>query len=84
MLRRNAWVVTLIVGLIPIMAVAQTAGPEWQLTFSPISKLLDNNDNFSRDGRFLVYDTRDTVGTGIGNSTAIMKVSVTSLTRALI
>lgn len=51
---------------------------EWQLTSSPISKLLDNNDNFSRDGRFLVVDTRDTVGTGIGNCTAIMKVSVTT------
>jgi len=53
-------------------------GAEWQLTFSPIAKNLDNNDNFSRDGRFLVYDTRDTFGTGIGNSTSIMKVSVTT------
>ncbi|MEK7408846.1 MAG: DUF3748 domain-containing protein [Acidobacteriota bacterium] len=51
---------------------------EWQLTFSPISKLLDNNDNFSRDNRFLVYDTRDTVGGGIGNSTSIMKVSIST------
>jgi hypothetical protein len=58
--------------------LAGAEGGEWQLTFSAISKLLDNNDNFSRDGRFLVYDTRDTVGTGIGNSIAIMKVSVTS------
>jgi hypothetical protein len=49
---------------------------EWQLTFTPISHLLDNNDNFSRDDRFLVVDTRDTFGTGIGNSTAIMKVSI--------
>lgn len=57
---------------------AQTDGGEWQLTTSPISKLLDNNDNFSRDGRFLVYDTRDTFGTGIGNGTTIMKVSVTT------
>lgn len=57
---------------------AQSDGGEWQVTFSPISKLLDNNDNFSRDGRFLVYDTRDTVGSGIGNGTSIMKVSVTT------
>jgi hypothetical protein len=56
----------------------QSEGAEWQLTFSPISKLLDNNDNFSRDNRFLVFDTRDTVGTGIGNGTTIMKVSVTT------
>lgn len=62
--------------LIGSSGIAQTDGGEWQLTASPISKLLDNNDNFSRDGRFLVYDTRDTFGTGIGNGTTIMKVSV--------
>lgn len=56
---------------------ADLAG-EWQLTYSPIAKNLDNNDNFSRDGRFLVYDTRDTLGSGIGNSTSIMKVSITT------
>jgi len=56
----------------------QDEGPEWQLTFSPISKLLDNNDNFSHDNRFLVFDTRDTLGSGIGNGTTIMKVSVTT------
>ncbi|MBL8217661.1 MAG: hypothetical protein JNL62_00440 [Bryobacterales bacterium] len=63
-----------------LMALLATLLPaaEWQLTFSPIAKNLDNNDNFSRDGRFLVYDTRDTFGTGIGNSTSIMKVSVTT------
>ncbi len=58
-------------------AWAQT-GSEWQLTYSPISKLLDNNDNFSRDNRFLIYDTRDTLGGGIGNSTSIMKVSIST------
>lgn len=51
---------------------------EWQLTYSPISKLLDNNDNFSADGRFLVFDTRETFGGGIGNGTTIMKVSVST------
>jgi hypothetical protein len=69
-------VASLAVGLSGFPAYAEEG--EWQLTFSAISKLLDNNDNFSRDGRFLVYDTRDTVGTGIGNSTAVMKVSVTT------
>ncbi|MFN0100560.1 MAG: DUF3748 domain-containing protein [Bryobacteraceae bacterium] len=64
--------------LICIPGGAQTEGGEWQLTNSPISKLLDNNDNFSRDGRFLIYDTRDTFGGGIGNGTNIMKVSVTT------
>ncbi len=60
-----------------ILAADEQAG-EWQLTYSPISKLLDNNDNFSRDNRFLTYDTRDTVGGGIGNGTTIMKVSVST------
>jgi hypothetical protein len=60
------------------LRAADEPGAEWQLTFSPISKLLDNNDNFSRDNRFLVFDTRDTVGTGIGNGTMIMKVAVTT------
>lgn len=49
---------------------------EWQLTFSAINHLLDNNDNFSSDDRFLCFDTRETLGSGIGNSTSIMKVSV--------
>jgi hypothetical protein len=53
-----------------------TFAAERQLTFSPISKALDNNDNFSPDGQFLVYDTRDTVGVGLGNSTSIGKVSI--------
>jgi len=51
---------------------------EWQLTFSPINKALDNNDNWSRDDRFLVVDTRETYGGGIGNGNSIMKVSVYS------
>lgn len=49
---------------------------ERQLTFSPITKALDNNDNFSIDGKYLVYDTRDTAGPGPANSTRIMKVSI--------
>ena len=69
-------VLSLLVLLLATPARAEEG--EWQLTFSAISKLLDNNDNFSRDGRFLVYDTRDTVATGIGGSLAIMKVSITT------
>ncbi|MBI5283049.1 MAG: DUF3748 domain-containing protein [Candidatus Solibacter usitatus] len=60
------------------VSLAQDAEGEWQLTFSPISKLLDNNDSFSRDDRFLVYDTRETFGGGIGNGTMIMKVSIST------
>lgn len=59
----------------PRRSAGSEAG-EWQLTFSPVSHLLDNNDNFSKDSRYLVFDTRDTVGSGIGNGTSIMKVDV--------
>jgi hypothetical protein len=51
---------------------------EWQLTATPIGHSLDNNDNFSRDDRFLVVDTRDTVGGGISGCTMILKVSITT------
>lgn len=61
----------------PAIVFAQE-GAEWQLTFTPINHALDNNDNFSRDDRFLVVDTRETLGAGIGNSTSIMKVSVST------
>jgi hypothetical protein len=49
-------------GRFPILLLASliwTAAPaaERQLTFSAISKALDNNDNFSPDGQFLVYET---------------------------
>ena len=65
--------------LLPLLAALTWAAPppaERQLTFSPISKALDNNDNFSPGGKFLVYDTRDTIAPGPANSTRIMKVSV--------
>lgn len=44
---------------------------ETQLTFSPKNHDLDNNDNFSRDGQWLCYDTRETVGPGIDNCLSI-------------
>jgi uncharacterized protein (TIGR03437 family) len=59
-------------------AAAAYTPVEWQLTFSTINKALDNNDNWSRDDRFLVADTRETYGGGIGNGNSIMKVSVYS------
>ncbi|MBM3746892.1 MAG: DUF3748 domain-containing protein [Acidobacteria bacterium] len=55
---------------------AASAPVEWQLTATPINHALDNNDNFSKDDRYLVYDTRETLGGGIGNCTSIMKVDV--------
>lgn len=57
-------------------ACAANEPGEWQVTFSPISHNLDNNDNFSIDNLFLSIDTRDTVGSGIGGGTTIMKVNI--------
>lgn len=51
-------------------------GAERQITISPKNHNLDNNDNFSSDGRFLCYDTRETVGSGIGNGQTIEKVEL--------
>jgi hypothetical protein len=52
---------------------------ERQLTFGAKNHLLDgNNDNFSADGRFLCYDTRDTFGPGIDRGRTIEKVEIAS------
>jgi hypothetical protein len=59
-----------------LLFLPAAAGGERQITSSPISHALDNNDNWSKDDRFLVFDTRDTIGPGIENSTSIWKVEV--------
>lgn len=62
--------------LLAALPLAAQPAVERQLTSTPGSKSLDNNDNFSPDGRYLVYDTRDTIAEGPANSTSIMKVSI--------
>jgi len=50
---------------------------EKQITFSPKTHALDNNDNFSPDGRFLCYDTRGTIyNENLANSKSIEKVEI--------
>ncbi len=50
---------------------------EKQVTFSPKTHALDNNDNFSPDDRFLCYDTRRTVfNNDLANSKSIEKVEI--------
>ena len=52
---------------------------ERQLTFGAKNHELDgNNDNFSADGRFLCYDTRETFGPGIDRGRTIEKVEIAS------
>lgn len=63
--------------MLGLMAFGMGAGSEErQITFSPKNHELDNNDNFSPDGRFLCYDTRETVGPGIDNSQSIEMVEI--------
>jgi len=50
---------------------------EKQITFSPKTHALDNNDNFSPDDKFLCYDTRGTVfNENLANSKSIEKVEI--------
>lgn len=58
------------------VAVSVYYQAERQVTFSPKNHDLDNNDNFSRDSRFLCYDTRGTVGPGIENGQTVEKVEI--------
>jgi hypothetical protein len=55
-------------------------GKEIQLTFDPRNHYLDNNDNFSPDDKWLVYDTRKAVAgppvREIGANSNIEKVNV--------
>jgi len=48
---------------------------ETQITFSPYNHSLDNNDNFSPDNMWLVYDTRTNNG-GIRRGKTIEKVNI--------
>ena len=50
---------------------------EKQITFNAKTHALDNNDNFSPDGKFLCYDTRGMVFNGnLANSKSIEKVEI--------
>ena len=61
------------------LVIASAAGAqEKQITFTPKNHDLDNNDNFSPDGRYLCYDTRNMVGPGIDNGQTIEMVEIAS------
>jgi hypothetical protein len=50
---------------------------EKQITFNAKTHALDNNDNFSPDGKFLCYDTRGMVfNNNLANSKSIEKVEI--------
>ncbi len=52
---------------------------EIQISFSAKNHALDNNDNFSPDGKFLCYDTRGTVyNSDLANCKSIEKIEISS------
>ncbi len=52
---------------------------EKQISFSAKNHVLDNNDNFSPDHKFLCYDTRGTVfNDNIGNCKTIEKIEIST------
>ena len=61
--------------IILFSALTLSAG-ERQVSFSPENHNLDNNDNFSRDDRFVCYDTRESVVLGNGASQHIRKLEL--------
>jgi len=77
---------TLIVGIISISLFVMSCfeernmfkqPTEKQITFSPKTHALDNNDNFSHDDKFLCYDTRGTIyNNDLANSKSIEKVEI--------
>ncbi|HEO72529.1 MAG TPA: DUF3748 domain-containing protein, partial [Candidatus Hydrogenedentes bacterium] len=70
--------------VLTVVCAASPAATERQITFTPKNHHLDNNDNFSPDGRFLCYDTRETLGPGIENSQSIEKVEIVTGVEALL
>lgn len=76
-LRTIAFITFFGTAFMPLSDVSQQPMPsERQLTTGPLQKDLDNNANFSPDGRFLVFDCRDE--RGIGGNDRLGKVNVRS------
>lgn len=70
---RYLFLVTLLGSL---LVNATALAQERQITFTPKNHHLDNNDNFSPNQRFLVYDTREMHGFGIDNGRSIEMVEI--------
>lgn len=68
-------VLLLAAGLGRVAAAAPPLVGEKQLTFAPRNHDLDNNDNFSADDRWLVFDTRED-DTAIAGNSVIARVNV--------
>jgi len=73
---RNDLLLPLLIGAVALQAPGDELPKERQLTHSAKNHMLDNNDNFSPDQRFLCYDTREMAGPGIENSRSVEKVEI--------
>lgn len=62
------------------LVLLSTAGSahavERQVTATPKNHDLDNNDNFSPNGKWLCYDTRESLAPGIDNCTSVEAVNL--------
>ena len=67
-----------------VMLAGFAGAVERQVTYSTVNNNMDNNDNFSADGRFVCYDTRETVGPGIDNCQSIGKVELATGIEAIL
>jgi len=74
--KQLAYALNATVAIATALAAPSGAAAERQLTFTARNHYLDNNDNFSADGRFLCYDTREMFGPDIGNCVSIEKVEI--------
>ena len=71
------WIPSAMIATAAILALSNAGfAQEKQLTFSPKNHDLDNNDNFSPDGKLLCYDTRNMAGPGIDNGQTIELVEI--------
>ena len=66
-----------IINLLFMACTEDNFRPEHQITTDAYNHVLDNNDNFSPDDQWLVYDTR-TVESAIGGNEKIEKVHIES------
>ena len=64
--------------LLLLTAAGSSHAVERQLTTTQKNHDLDNNDNFSPDGRWICYDTRESLAPGIDNCTSVEAVNVLS------
>lgn len=75
-MKTRSFALVLVAVVVALCGGGEAGAQERQITSTPKHHNLDNNDNFSADGRFLCYDTRGFLGPGIENGQTIEMVEV--------